>query len=294
LLLGTLTAFAILMVTPFAIEDVPGTLNQLRWGYCPVRYGLCFLSLTVLCAAVGLSDLAKGMQSLPNRFASRRLPVAWINRLNWLLMRSIGLGLVMMIAYQWQHQIADNPISLYDSLLMGVVLFLVGMNLRLLFPFDQRFRRFYPILTNVLLIGAFTLGIDYLSIRWHQNYVSYYDRWLSGGVFGYLQDHCSSQTPICVLDRRSYPFFGSKRQFRVLQVPPSKTPAWWEQFVQTSGIQLIAARFSKQIDHRDWHVIEPWFFERKDLFEEIRDQPWVHTIFLVRDRTSFDPELKLP
>jgi hypothetical protein len=40
LLIGTGLALA---VTPFAVEDQPGTLNHLRWGYGPVRYGLCLL-----------------------------------------------------------------------------------------------------------------------------------------------------------------------------------------------------------------------------------------------------------
>ena len=48
-------------MTPFAVEDDPGTLNQLRWKYCPARYALCFLSLTIIGLAVVLNDLARGV-----------------------------------------------------------------------------------------------------------------------------------------------------------------------------------------------------------------------------------------
>lgn len=49
LALATVAALAVLIVTPFAVEDDPGTLNQMHWKYCPVRYGLCLLSLVALC-----------------------------------------------------------------------------------------------------------------------------------------------------------------------------------------------------------------------------------------------------
>ena len=50
-------ACGVLLITPFAVEDSPGSLNQLRWGYCPVRYGMCFLCLAMVGFGVLLSDL---------------------------------------------------------------------------------------------------------------------------------------------------------------------------------------------------------------------------------------------
>ena len=53
-LVGTAT---LLSITPFAVEDRPGSLNQMHWHYCPVRYGLCFLGAATLGAVVVLWDL---------------------------------------------------------------------------------------------------------------------------------------------------------------------------------------------------------------------------------------------
>jgi hypothetical protein len=54
LLLGT---GIILGMTPMAVEDSPGTLNQMHWYWTPVRYGLCFLSTATLAAILLLRDL---------------------------------------------------------------------------------------------------------------------------------------------------------------------------------------------------------------------------------------------
>lgn len=50
---GTLV---LLLVTPLAVENEPGTLNQLEFGYSPIRYGLPFLALGGLVLARLLSD----------------------------------------------------------------------------------------------------------------------------------------------------------------------------------------------------------------------------------------------
>ena len=60
----TVGALAVLLVTPFAVEDAPGTLNQLRWQYCPVRYGTCFMTAAILCLAVILDDLSRAFRGL--------------------------------------------------------------------------------------------------------------------------------------------------------------------------------------------------------------------------------------
>jgi hypothetical protein len=55
LLIGSIAVF---LVIPFSVEDDPGTLNQLRWGYTPARYGLIPLTLAVFVLSLMLQDLA--------------------------------------------------------------------------------------------------------------------------------------------------------------------------------------------------------------------------------------------
>ena len=58
-MVGLLVGTGLLLgITPFAVEDDPGTLNQLSWSwpYCPVRYGLCF-SIATLTGILLLRDL---------------------------------------------------------------------------------------------------------------------------------------------------------------------------------------------------------------------------------------------
>ena len=45
------------VISPFSAENSPGTLNQLRSGYTPVRFGLPFLATTFLLTAGGLRAL---------------------------------------------------------------------------------------------------------------------------------------------------------------------------------------------------------------------------------------------
>ena len=47
----------LLGITPFAVEDKPGTLNQLLGRYCPVRYGMCFLSIATMAFVFVLYDI---------------------------------------------------------------------------------------------------------------------------------------------------------------------------------------------------------------------------------------------
>ena len=52
-------------VTPFSVEDVPGTLNQLEGGETPARYALGFLSLASLALVVFLDDVSRLAASRP-------------------------------------------------------------------------------------------------------------------------------------------------------------------------------------------------------------------------------------
>src|SRR5262249_40970949 len=58
--LVAVATFAVFLVTPYAIEARPGTLDQLRWEpRTPVRYGLCWTGLALCLVAVVLHDIGQ-------------------------------------------------------------------------------------------------------------------------------------------------------------------------------------------------------------------------------------------
>ena len=50
------------LVTPYCVEDEPGSLNHLMWAYTPVRYGLCFLSMSVIGGVTLVSRLQRAQR----------------------------------------------------------------------------------------------------------------------------------------------------------------------------------------------------------------------------------------
>ena len=52
---------SVLWVTPYLVEDQPGSLNHLRWAYTPARYGLCFSTLSVVCLFTVLSNFVANL-----------------------------------------------------------------------------------------------------------------------------------------------------------------------------------------------------------------------------------------
>ena len=131
-----LASGAVWLVTPFSVEDEPGTLNQLRDGYCPVRYGLCFLSLAVIAFTLVAQDGAGKL----GRFFMTRSPGKWeipvrlgVRLTGWFLLLLFGAGIVFQVAFMDLRVKAPD----LNVVLVAINLFLVGVVLvlcRLLWP----------------------------------------------------------------------------------------------------------------------------------------------------------------
>jgi hypothetical protein len=111
--------------TPFAVEDDPGTLNQMRWQYCPVRYGLCFLSTATLAALILVQDLCftapvtkSGTSVGPQERRRRAL-------LPMLACLALAGAIVFALTKSWRA-LALNQIS---ALLIAADLVLIALNL---------------------------------------------------------------------------------------------------------------------------------------------------------------------
>jgi hypothetical protein len=80
-------AFCLLLVTPLGAENAPGTLNQLQFGYSPIRYGFPFWALGGLVLVKWLAD-------------EHWRGSSWL--LEIMAVLAIAHGWVTMLRHQWE------------------------------------------------------------------------------------------------------------------------------------------------------------------------------------------------
>ncbi len=191
-LLGSSSVY---FVTPMLVEDQPGTLNQLIWGYTTVRYGLSFLSCCTIVLFMWLARLHGGLN---------------------LQGRRLLFGLVLLLTvYQVVHCLLRmqifRPLDFVPLAFFAVVALTVGVWIVRL-----KHTKRYVAATGfcMLLLCIAALSIGGLSQRWHAGYCEHFDRYRSTSVYSQLS---AQPHRILVLDERSYPYFGSRRQNYVQQ-----------------------------------------------------------------------------
>jgi hypothetical protein len=273
---------AVLLVTPFAVEDVPGTLNQMLWKYCPVRYGLCFLTLAVLALAALMNDVAAGVWWVAMRFggcdARGRLTRAAGLVLGTVPLLILGAGVVGQVLSLREPRL---HVSLTDAVLVGGNALLLAVNARWLLGALGRSR---GVAVLALAAGVGTaIGIDWLSARWHRGFAVYYDKMLGRGLFRHMAEAVPPGTAVCVQDLRGYPFFGSARQFRVCQPPVLRTYRQWEDYLRANGVRLLVARYDVSHDYREWVPTRNWIAERPRAFTPVGEtgKDWPYYVYEV-------------
>jgi hypothetical protein len=217
---ATIGAGLVLAITPFAVEDVPGTLNQMALQYCPVRYGLTFLSVAVLCLAGVLDSLGGppvGRRAVQGLFAAGT-------------------------AYQFASALDRQTAPVLDAGLLAAHVFLVGVGLRTFLSRSGLPRMLAVVATAGTLLVAGAVGVHHLSERWHEGFAPFYDRAIADGLFTHIARDLPPGQSICVLDHRPYPFFGSARQYRVCQPGSMRPRPWWERYLKDRNIRVIATR----------------------------------------------------
>jgi len=240
---------AALLVTPFAVEDIPDTLNHLRDGYAPVRFGLCFLSVSLLAFSVVLQGLSRGighlfighgMSSGPSGSTSAPAeptpPLKWMTRL-------IALVPLLLWAVAVAVQFVIQSRRLIDDfllhLLVTIVLFEAAWILWLSCELKTRLRGWIA----SALILALGLGIAWscgrFSSSWHRNYTAHYDRSFGTEAFARIPMLTRQPKRICVLYYRAYPFHGSMRHFRVFQPMWVPSIAWLLDYLKLNEIDLL-------------------------------------------------------
>jgi len=289
---ATLGACAVIAVTPYAVEDSPGTLNQLQWKYCPVRYGLCFLSLSVLACCVALYDVSRLLQTAPATSVDRSISsTVAISRMGTgraldMMSRLFGsafpylLGALLLI--QCTQQLLVSDADIIDCLLIATNAMLLRFNFLLVAGLRRTCRLTLECFLWLSLAFCLAAGIGHLSRRWHAGFVLYYDRILGDGAIGYVTQGFPPGTVICVLDQLPYPFYGSSRQIRVCQpMVMRRTHSHWKEYLQSRQIQVIIVNIHLQPDWREWTSVGPWLHGDPYLYRRIMKDNWPYAVFLV-------------
>lgn len=270
----TVTSGLVLLVTPFAVEDVPGTLNQMHWMYCPIRYGLCFLSLAVLSFVLTLSDVIHGFrvwsEQLRGSYPDVVLSAA----------RILQALLVAAVLFQFKGLMRVELVrSLEDTLLWAINFLLTGLIVCLMTHNWPRFRRALVVALSITVVSGLALGIALLARHWHHGFATYYDRMLAGGLFRHLANAQPQVSSICVLDLRAYPFFGSARQFRVCQPQQVRSRQELDVYLRSHEVVLVAARFDLNLTARGWQSCRTWLSEDPHLFVTLKGGHWPYTVY---------------
>ena len=187
---------AVLWVTPYLVEDPPGSLNHLRWAYTPARYGLCFSTLSVVCLFTVLSNLVAKL--------STRLRGAACVLLVCCLAAQIGMRI----------QSHRHEFSHLESLLAGLDIGVILLGLRWLL--QSQVKRLWLTAANMVVVSVLVAGIGFVGAGWHSGLGPHFDRYFRTKVFTHLASADFDGVRILVLDYRSYPFYGSKRQHHVI------------------------------------------------------------------------------
>jgi hypothetical protein len=215
----------LLAVTPFAVEDDPGTLNQLRWHYCPVRYGLSLLGAGILAAAVLLGDV-----------------LAWLQRRVGLWSLTLLFAPAAAVFFQAYHMARRQGPGGVDGLLVGANLALACLAVALAAREWPGLRRWLVVGVMAVAVPAWGWACGRLSEDWHCGFAAHYDQTLGGDQFAYLERGLPGGAAVYVLEHRYYPYFGSRRQFRACQPVYAFSPEWIEEQLLETGAEFVAVK----------------------------------------------------
>ncbi len=247
----TAGAGAVLLVTPWAIETEPDTLNQLRWSYLPVRFGQCFLGLAILALGVVLSDLKKGLHRLAAWSQAVQDPQATCYRWNAkfflrlcpALLPSLFAG---FIGWQITRLVQDPFFRTHYSSLDVMLLMLNGVIAGLLVCFPSWFimTPLFRLGIGMILLIAASAGLawggDALAEKWHADFSRHYNNMFSTRIFTDLTQRDPSTTRLCAMDYRYYPFFGSRRQYRLCRPMKAYSYPWLADYLLDQQVNVIA------------------------------------------------------
>ncbi len=286
-----IAAGAVLLIIPFAVEDEPGSLNQLRNGYAPVRYGLCFLTLAVLSLTLVLQDVGLVMRRWLER-AATPTPRWWWARasdpaLVCVLHALLGAGLVIVLVGRCGHlESVRYYVQLLDSFLIGASLFLVGLCLYGCWVSWPWLRPALRVGVSGVLACGVGVSCAALAAHWHQGFTLHYDMLFGISIFTHLAEARGDTQRVCVLDYRSYPYVGSKRSIRVCQPVWVRSYPWLVHYLEKQEVTLVITCAKDEERATAWKRyggIERLLREQPQVFVPFREGPTLSVFRIQRD-----------
>jgi len=236
LLVALVGAAAVFLVTPFSVENEPGTLNQLYAGQTPARYSLCF-SIT---SAVAALYVAYGLVPRGSR--------------TWHAAITVGVAAIA-IWQVWSRVARTWPwLALYydasDLLLTALNIILAALVVWALVTRATPRGRVYAFCTAALMVCVPAAGVYCLSNWWHRGYAARFDCDFSTDVFTQIERRLRDAARICVLEDRVYPFYGSRRQFHVCNPRTLTSPEALWRYLGHHRVDFVATK------RRDWVALD--------------------------------------
>lgn len=195
LVCGSLLIFAI---TPFVVNLTSGG-HAIFSRYIVVRFNLPGLVLSVLALSVLLSDATRKLKRMNEMVAV--VPASALVMLVILPLKNI----VVAVANDW---------AIVLLIMLDAVLAILLVRHALLFKTFHRRRVFLAVLAGAAMFGV---GSEVLARAWHYKFAATYDRMFRTNVFTKLASLNPPQPTVAVLGYRYYPYFGSRREFRVIR-----------------------------------------------------------------------------
>ena len=269
---------AVLWITPMALEDVPGTLNHLRWSYTPVRYGLGALSLATIGLALALQDVCGlAPRRPPGEVEGGQGPGTG----GW---RASTLGAVLGGSALFQLAGLEKGIEVdwTSSLLIAIDLgFAVLAASRLLWRPGGHARRLIAIAMGCVAAAVAAWEIRGLSEAWDGQFVAFYESHYQTRAIGELGSLTPRPTRVAYYDYRCYPFFGPRREVRLCQERPVPSFDQLLAYLSRWEVSHIVVRSYNTVEGWDnYRSVRPWLDEHQGQFKEVYSDE-THAIYRV-------------
>ncbi len=305
LLVGTL---GLLLISPFCVEDVPASLNHLKWGYTPARYGLSFLTMIALvggmvcfrccqilvccvlwggrvCVSMREGTSTRVLESRFGPFGRRRLSQirAVLLRWQWGLLFCLSLLLILQVDLVFvEHNRRRWGSSPWEFWVIAVdammVIWLAWVLSRRLGVWQ---RRFAVVAVGLLIMVA----ISHRSAAWHQRFNSHYRYYFQSSLFSPSEQVVPPWGQrLLVLDMRCYPFLGSRRDTQVYRPRLIASVDQVEQMMREHDLTWVATHNRLQQDYYLYSDTHKWLSDHPDRFQEFPTQGYFSLFSLV------DPE----
>jgi hypothetical protein len=249
LVVASAGCLALVLVTPFLVENIPNTQNQLREAWTPARYSLCFLTLVVVMLAACANDCS-GSRWLRRWALSIKVRVrhgTGVRSLDWggsLAVVPVGaivvLGLMQLVTV---NRAGWLPIQPLDTLILGVNLLGVGLVAVLARPAGWPVVSWTGRVGGMLFVLAAVLLTPTLSHRWHDGFARFYDAHYHSSAFRRLQSSAPPVRGLCAVNLTEvYPFFGSRGDVRVVQPVQAQTPDRLASYMDAHGTDVLITK----------------------------------------------------